>query len=213
MINCETVKLFYNEYTCKLVVRNRLANLFREKQYANAKLQLDILQSDFENGKPLQLTRHRRIEPIDTVDLQDAQVLFNSLSQNNNHKVRIEAPKIQVYSNDKEWIQRLAYKLKTCLEFWQPAENNILTTNTVILSRKIPYQFRVTLAARTNVEFSAWCDNNQDKVKIGTKCLKEIRKGGYTQGYYFYVRDEKVLNLLYLIIGNSIARIDKVMYK
>ena len=54
---------------------------------------------------------------------------------------------------------------------------------------------------------------NQNKVKIGQVCLEEIKNNGYVRGFYFYVRDEKVLRLVTLMIGNSITRIDKIVCK
>ena len=39
--------------------------------------------------------------------------------------------------------------------------------------------------------------------------LQEVKNNGYVNGMYFYVRDEKVLQLIQIIIGGNIKRVDK----
>ena len=52
MKKCETVKLFYNVYPYKVVLTNALATIFREKNLANAKEELDALQRCFDQNTP-----------------------------------------------------------------------------------------------------------------------------------------------------------------
>lgn len=209
----ETTKLFYNEYKYKLVVRNQLAHLFREKHYRFTKTHLDLLQQNFEKGKRLILVRYLREDFIDVLDFQEAQILFNELTKRDDYKLRVENPRMQIYSNDKKFLQNLISKLKFCLEFWEPGEEALIESNTIVLNRPMPYEYKVTLRSRTNYEFANWYESNKNKVKIGKTCLNEIRNRGYTNGLYFYVRDERVLNLITIIIGDSISRVDKVVYK
>ena len=42
-------------------------------------------------------------------------------------------------------------------------------------------------------------------------CLETIERNGYTRGMYFYVRDEKILQLLSLFVS-KLARVDKLVY-
>lgn len=56
-----------------------------------------------------------------------------------------------------------------------------------------------------------WIISNKDKAKAGPVCLQEIANNGYVKGYYIYIRDEKIIQLLNLFIGN-IQRIDKLVY-
>jgi hypothetical protein len=197
-----------------LVVRNQLAHLFREKQWTYAKDQLDRLQHDFEKGLPLQWTRGRIIDSIDTWTLQEAQIIFNELYRKKDIKVRVENPRLQIYSNDIAMLNRLASKLGNCLELWTPStEVALIPANTIVLDRPMPYEYRITLGSWTNTDFADWIDINREKIKIGDKCYKTIKEGGYTQGLYFYIRNERYLHLLQLIIGDSIQRVDKVIYK
>lgn len=209
----ETTKLFYNEYKYKLVIRNQLAHLFREKQFSLTKTHLDKLQQDFENGRRLILQRYLRQDTVDVADFQEAQILFNELTQRDDYKLRVENPRMQIYSNDKTFLEKLVHKLRFCLEYWEPSSELLIENNTVVLSRPMPFEYRVTLKSRTNRDFARWYESNKSKVKIGRVCLEEIQKGGYTNGLYFYVRNERILNLIMIIIGNNISRIDKVVYK
>ena len=60
--------------------------------------------------------------------------------------------------------------------------------------------------------FYKWLSNNDDKVKIGDTCLESIKNGNYVRGFYFYIRDDKVLSLIHLMISGGIARIDNLVY-
>ena len=46
----ETTKLFYNKYLYRLGIRNPLASIFRNKNFAYASTILDQLQQDFESA-------------------------------------------------------------------------------------------------------------------------------------------------------------------
>ena len=46
-------------------------------------------------------------------------------------------------------------------------------------------------------------------LRLSFKFLQEVKNNGYVNGMYFYVRDEKVLQLVQLIIGGNIKRVDK----
>jgi len=209
----ETTKLFYNEYANKLVVRNQLAHIFREKQWGIAKTHLDKLQHCREQGKRLELKRGRLVDYIDIQHLQDAQILYNELYNKQDVKIRVGSPRIQIYSNDNLLLKRLSNKILNCIEYWQPNTNSLIPSDTILLKIRQPYEYRVTLGSYTNKDLSLWIENNKDKVKIGKSALQAIQNERYTRGLYFYVRNERVLNLLQLIIGSSVQSIHKVIYK
>ena len=197
-----------------MVLRNQLAHLFREKQWAHAKNSLDRLQHDFENGIPLQWIRGRIVETVDSRQLQEAQVLFNELYRRDDIKLRVENPRMQIYSNDEKFLERLSGKLLNCLELWSVSnEVELIPENTIVLNRPTPYEYRVTLASWTHPELANWISNNLDKIKIGSRCLNTIKVGGYTQGLYFYVLSERYLSMLQLVSHKSIQRVDKIIYK
>jgi len=209
-----TVKLFYNEYANKLVLRNQLAHLFREKQWAHTKNSLDRLQREFETGNNLEWVRGQRVERIDVRQFQEAQILFNELYRKDDIKIRVENPRMQVYSNDYKFLERLSSKVFNCLELWSISDEvELLPENTIVLERPTPYEYRVTLASWTHPELANWIENNLDKIKIGSRCLNAVRNNHYTQGLYFYVLSERYLSMLQLVSHKSIQRVDKIIYK
>lgn len=215
LLKFETTKLFYNEYAYKLVVRNQLSHLFREKNYAWAKQNLDKLQSQLENSEEqLVFTRGLRSEYIERSEFQQAQILFHEFTNFNDMKLRVEHPRIQVYSNNLNWLKRLATKVKNVVEFWEPDSSNInlLEANTIVVHQPTTMQYKITLGKKTASNFTNWVDSNPDKVRMGPVTYNEIQNNGYTKGLYFYVRDEKVLNLVNLIVGGNIQRVDKIVY-
>ena len=172
------------------------------------------MQHDFEKGIPLQWVRGRIVETVDSRHLQEAQVLFNELYRRDDIKIRVENPRMQIYSNDEKFLERLSGKLLNCLELWSVSDEvDLIPENTIVLNRPTPYEYRVTLASWTHRELANWIENNLDKIKIGTRCLNTIKTGGYTQGLYFYVLSERYLSMLQLVAHKSIQRVDKIIYK
>lgn len=216
MLKFETTKLFYDKYVYKLVVRNQLAHIFRDKNYAYAKKQLDVLQQNFESGSTsIKWCRGLRQEIIPVVELQQAQKMFSEFTSFDDMKLRVENPRIQIYSNSLSWMNKLKSKLLNCCEFWEPSTEGVslLEANTIISDTIKDFEYKVTLGKQTNSEFINWVDSNTDKIKIGSVTYNEIKNNGYTKGLYFYVRDEKILNLVNLIIGGSPQRTDKIVYR
>jgi hypothetical protein len=121
-----------------------------------------------------------------------------------------------VYTNDKDWLLDLSTKVVRPVELWQPSDAHIshLGENIIIVNRPTKYQYKVTLGdKRVDRGFTTWLEKNHDKVKIGRMCKDAISEGLYAANYYFYVRDERVLELVKLMITPSIRRIDKLVCK
>jgi hypothetical protein len=57
-----------------------------------------------------------------------------------------------------------------------------------------------------------WIEANKDKARIGDKALDYLVNDGHLNGYYMYIRDERVMQLVYMLAGSSIRRIDKLVY-
>lgn len=216
MLKFETTKLFYDQYVYKLVIRNQLAHLFREKNYTWAKYKLDELNEQFEQGSEhLYFVRGQRWEQVETEDFLVARKLFHEFTNFENMKLRVQNPRMQIYSNDIKWLKQLSKKVQSaCTEFWEPSKNNapLLEANTILSHTIKDYEYRITLGAKTCPNFVNWIDSNPDKVKIGKTTYEVIRDNQYGKGLYFYVRDEKVLSLINLIIGGNIQRVDKIVY-
>lgn len=215
----ETTKLFYNKYLYRLGIRNPLASIFRNKNFAYASTILDQLQQDYEAGQPLQVTYVMRVQPIRIQDFKDAQILYNELTRyQDDYILRIENQTVSVYSNDKQWLKILSYKIKNVLDFSEPdtafVEYLKQNINTIIVEDTFGYDYKITLGNdRCPTTFAQWLRVNRDKVRITDKLIQDIENKYFTTGRYFYLRSENVLMLVKLIILDSIQRIDKLVSK
>ena len=213
----ETNKLFYDKYLYKIEVQSSLAYIFRNNNLQAARDILDDLQEKLERKQPLVVRSYLKYETVAPKKLHEAQIIYTLLSKNVDYKLRIEKPKICIYSNDKQFLLQFDDKLEQDCKFFEPSDdvrkaiqNN---PNIIVLKTPIPYEYRVTLGNQTSYEFLDWLKNNQDKVKASKKLLNYLSyKRHNEEGLYVYVRDSKIIQLLSLMNIN-IRRIDKIVCK
>lgn len=222
---CETKKLHYGKYLYKLVLWTSLSNIFRtgfqkSDDLAYARHKLDELTSLYRANKALTITYYRTAKEIPVEDYLDAMDIYSSLKKETDFKIRVENVHLYIYSNDKNMLQNLHSKIRSTnwTEFWEPKEENLATLlsgdNVIFVNTPPQFPLRITFNGKTvPKEFADWLKNNTDKSKVGPKTLESIEHHRWSDGNYFHVRDEKVLNLIYLIIGNNIRRIDKLVYR
>jgi len=206
---CETKKLFYNEYPYKLGIYNSLAYIFREKNFRFAREELSRLEVMHEMNKPLVLGSFRKKE-YDLKTFFECKWLYKEFTLRDDYKIRTEYPYIQIYSTDKAWLLYISKNVNAPWEFYEPPA--VLLKNTVIMERPSDYNYRITLRNRPDPSLAKWIEANPKLAKAGPVFLDEVTKKGYSRGLYFYVRDEKVLNIVGLMLGGS-SRIDKIVCK
>lgn len=150
---------------------------------------------------------------ISAIEVVEAQKIYTELSKNKEYKLRIENQCITVYSKDRDWLYNLGCALDpAAYEWWEPQNN--LEPNILIMSSKMKdWGYKITLGINVPQEFYSWAVTNSDKLKIGSKLLAMLRshRKQSLNGYYFYVRNDKMLNLVNLVIGSGIQRIDKIV--
>jgi len=212
--NQVTEKLFYNRYAYKILCRNDLANEFRNNRLHHVGKLLDSLQLSYESGKSLQLLRYRPME-ISQDSFEDAKILYNELKNHSDYRLRIQYKEMTIYSNTRDWLYHTGTKLRQCLEWWEPQEElTPVKPGFAYLKRPIPYEYRIYLKGRINDDARKWLlDNNHDKVKIG-RVLKEYLEGPMQprlNDFYLYVKSDRVLTVLKLLMGNNIQSINKVV--
>lgn len=205
----ETIKLFYDEYPYKLSILNPLGHIFREKNFKQARDNLDELQLMYERSEPLVRGSHR-IKTYDVSTFKESKRLFAEFTSRDDYKLRIENPVIQIYSHDRDWLIKLSKLVEAPLEFYEP--KSVLAKNTILVNKPVEYEYRVTLSTSPDPGLANWIKNNPTLAKAGPIFLEEVSNKGYSKGLYFYVRDEKILNLVNLMLGKS-SRVDKLVYK
>lgn len=221
----ETKKLHYGKYLYKLVLSNKLSNIFRTEYQRSGKLsfarsKLDELSAAYEQGHPLFLKRYRTDVEVDVDTFLDAKDIYTALKSSDEYKLRVNTlSSLNIYSNDKKALELIVNKIRQgTVEFWKPeldyAEFLFSNENIILVDKKPKFPYKVTLGnKRISGDFAVWLRANTDKSKIGSKAFEGVENGGYVSGFYFYIRDEKVLNLIQLLVGHNIRRVDKLVYK
>jgi len=208
----ETTQLFYNKYKFKLICRLDLANEFRGSRLTYVRKILDNLQKRYDQGEALELGAYR-VKNIGIDSFKDAQLLYNVLSKVKDFRLRVVFKELTIYSNEKDFLRYLKENLSNVLEWWEPSSDlHTLTPGIVYLKRDNGYKLRVTIKGRIPPEAAEWLLKNQDKVKLGpTFTLSLMEKMYYLENLYFYVKNERCLSLVELIMGSNIRKVDKVI--
>ena len=218
MKHCETTKLFYDQYKYKLVVMNSLGVIFRQKKIAQARLTLDSLQQQYDDkAEILVVSTGTRYHYIDFESFLEAKRLYSEFTKaSGTYKLRIERSYMTIYSNNKSWLMLLKQQTNNPKEFWEPNndyEELLKEPNVIIVKQPTPYQYKVTLSTSRMVDpaLAKWIRANPDKAKATNRCLELIENKRWPHGQFFYVRDEKVLQLISFMI-DKMGRIDKIVY-
>ena len=147
---------------------------------------------------------------------QIAQTLLTEFTnQRNDYTIRVERPVLSIYTNSASWFDLLVNKITDIDEVWLPSEKSkkLLEENIILVEEEPVYQYKVSVGSQVSSSMYEWFTTNPDKVKAGPKFLETIKNKGYTAGFYFYCRDEKVLRLVELVLGGEIKRVDKFIVK
>lgn len=207
----DTIKLFYDEYLYKVTVRNALSHIFRDKNLTAAKSVLDRLQQYHDENMALQLVHFKKVENISNNTFFEAKNLYVEFLNQKDYKLRIENPRMQIYSNDITWLKNICTRFDVT-ELWRPADNiSKFEKNVIYTDTQWAFEYKVKLGDNVDPNLAEWIVSNPDKAKAGKSCLQEIKHGRYVKGFYIYVKNEKILQLLSLFIG-KIQRVDKLVY-
>ena len=78
----------------------------------------------------------------------------------------------------------------------------------------IGWEYKVTFNSKNVPEaFKDWALSNKRHLKIGPVFLEELTQSNRylnLSGLYFYVKSEKILTLVQLLVGSCISRVDKI---
>jgi hypothetical protein len=219
----ETKKLHYGEYLYKISTETPLSNIFRldnrrtnKLYYAKTKIDEYISQS---KNKPILINTKFRKIVIETFHIQDARSIYNVLINETDYFIRCGTKKLMIYSNSLSLINKISNRMTGNVEIWRPDDKSLTTLrdqkNVIISNTPTDYPYKITFGTKPGKpELAAWIKKNKDKVLAGPVLMKNLQQSNrWIQGQYIFARDEKIIMLLQMIIGNNITRIDKVIYK
>jgi len=213
----ETNKLYYNKYTCKIIIHNSLASIFRSKNYSYVKKILDMLQQNAEAGLPLRHPSRVYSPGISFEDFQDACVLYEHIKRvTHDYLIRVDGFDLTIYANDESWLEPLL-KYVFVTEYHTPRDVEhkeflLNNANVVMHQKPVPYEYQVFLPDTASIGFYNFLTANKSKIKIGAACLDSIKHEQYLAGFYFWVRDAKILQLAGIACGNKFKRVIKHVY-
>ena len=211
MKKCNTHKLFYQKYPYKILWYSELAHYFRSNDLTLAREALDRCQQLLEENGVITLPRWRSYSLVTREDLFNSQRVYTALVNTDvDYQLRIERGTFILYATDREWLHNLG-KMVNAIEWWEPQCE--LVPNTIVMGKKMKgWEYKITLGSNVPSDFYKWIEKNLDKIKIGKTLLTSISKEyRYLDGYYFYVKNEKMLSLVTLVLGKGIRRIDKII--
>jgi hypothetical protein len=207
----ETKKLFYGTFPYKLVWTSPVAVEFRGGNLAKISSLIDNLQLQKRTTGQIHYNRFLLGSVISYDHLKEIQALYTALTYNADYKLRVEINDVCIFSHESEWLRTLADNLESVTQWWEPAGNN-LQPNTILMKNMHDWQYKITLNNHVPDTFAPWVENNLEKIRIGNKLLANIREGDtYLNGYHFYVKNDRYLSLVRLVLGKSLRRIDKVI--
>lgn len=218
----ESLKLHYGKYTYKVLLNNQLSSIFsahRTEQYRDRVL--NELQVDHDKGNVLKLARWRVGTPIDTVDFENAKYLSQLFKHHSDYRKRVEfGDQIIIYTSDEDMVNELVDNLSNCIkEIHRPKEGieAFLTQNigTAIVKTPPEHEFRVYLNGKhIDPSFANWLRSNSDKCKVGEMTLQNIENSSYyTNNSYFYIKNDKVLTMIRMIVGHNIRKVERLVYQ
>ena len=207
----------------KLALANPFAPWFRTEFQKDGTLKflkskLDEYQLLYDIGKPMYKEVYRSHMELSSEDFLDAKDLYNELLSASDYKIRVERwSGFCIYSNDKDFLLKLSRIMRvSAREFWEPNVENInalLNEKNIVLVNKVPkHPIKITFNyKKINPNFANWLESNTDKSTVGQIALANI-KNGWASGNYIFIRDERVLTMIQMIVGHNIQRIEQLVY-
>jgi hypothetical protein len=127
-------------------------------------------------------------------------------------KILVNFSSISIYANDYAFLRSVVTKLNSSQirELWSPITP--IKKDTIIRKTPIAYKYKVTMGNCNDIiAFGLWLESNQsrDTVLCGKKLVERAKANKHIAGYYFYVRDDKVLSLMNLI--TKVRRVEEVI--
>lgn len=146
--------------------------------------------------------------------------MYNKLlNTKEKYKIRVERwHSFNLYSNNLSFLEDIAADmLQSAAELWTPKKDHINylleEKNVIIVNKEPDLEYKVTLKnKKIDSNFAKWLKVNTDKSRVGKTTLNNIEQG-WGAGTYFFIRDEKVLSMIELIISDSIQKVERLVYK
>ena len=223
----ETKKLFFGQYLYRYKIKSPLAFYFYRTKHFDSMIAaveaaiIDLEEQIKKNKKSVAIIkRWNRTYEVDYNHISLLTKVKDILVSNyGDFRTRTEMVNLSIYTNNDDMINELENVSKTySAEISKPnsAAKDILVGNSEIyvVNKPSNYEFRVTVAGKMNnsKEVANWLEENADKVKASSTAIRGFKKEYWLSNLLFYVRDEKVLMLAQMMFGDSIKKVEKIVF-
>lgn len=199
-----TTRLFNGKHKYKIVLVSKAASWFRGADLDNVKKQLGNVKTDI-------------IQPIWVKSLNDDDIdkvlkIVTAIRPMDDYIIRVESPYINFYTNTVADVEKLA-KLVTdsvkYVSFPEPGSEADLDDKKIIV-KNLDFDYRVTIGKtkQNYSNFVQWCED-KDKVKLTNRAREQLAKDKSWGGYYFYVKDDKMLTMVKMFVGGAIQTVER----
>lgn len=193
--------MFANKYKYKIVLVCPVAGWFRGNR-------LDFVLEKLNEGVFPPWVKIKTPADVDyCYKLRD---LMTTLSD---YVLRIESPRINLYTNDTATIEKVAALDENRVKFicLPNRTSPELAVDTVIV-KTLDYNYKVHLSAtKQNYQsFLTWSAGN-NKLRLTKRVQLDLSKQSSWGGSYFYVKDAKTLTVVRMFLGAAINKIETVI--
>lgn len=198
-----TDKLFKGIYKYKVVISSGVAGWFRGAD-------LEKVERYIEEKSPYNYYSKN----AGAAERSFGKKIYDFLKTKEIWHCRVETPYLSIYLNDFGDLQdliKLSSKRIKYISIPDPASESKLVSGTVLV-KKLDFDFRVVVGAthQNYSNFVQWSNNNP-KIRLPKRAVKDLSKDYSPGGSYFYVKDAKSLTLVKMFLGRTITKIETVV--
>jgi hypothetical protein len=198
----DTTRLFLGKYKHKIVLVTPVASWFRTGDMQTIKSKISIVNTNISSKlKADNLKKY-------AVDVCDLLIAYQD-----QYSVRVENPRLSIYTNDVIFLEKLAKLDETFVKFVVvPNNKNPEVIQGVVLVKNLDFDFKVHVGtSRTNhSNFVEWSKNNA-KIRMPKRCCRDLQRDRSWGGSYFYVKDPKTLTMVKMFLGADISKVETVV--
>lgn len=193
-----TTRVFNKKYKYKIVILSKGAGCFRTDT------------SDIEKIDDINPTLLRSCTDDDKKFIIN---LISTLKKIDDCSTRVESPYINFYTNSAASIEKIAkvdYSRVKYVSFPEPGTEETLDKG-IIITKRLDYAFRVTMGPtrKSYIDFLTWAEDK--RIKIPKTAKKQLAKDRAWGGYYFYVKDDRLLTMVKMFLGSDIQSVESVI--
>lgn len=203
-----TSKLYFKKYASKVMIITNLASIFRDRNLDRIRDQLETLIQNKTKSTIVQVGSiwNKKYAPIHEV--QTVIELIDLLKLEKEFTTRVEVNTLNIYSNNDKLIEDISELDLSIYEVRTPSSDKIkdylLTNPNTIIKKTYTHKYKVSING-------LWDDATSFKEWAAKLSKVKTTKNSYKYGGYFYVADEKTLNLCRLYLSNKISAIEQLV--